>query len=236
MKNTIINKQIISKIANALGELNNEVIFVGGATVSLYINDEAAEDVRPTKDIDISVSVATINELEDIRERLASKGFLQSSELDVICRFKFEDILVDVMNTNPISWAPANQWFEKGFEKMEEIKIEQNTIQIMPFNYFLASKFTAYEDRGGNDPRFSHDIEDITYILDNRTDWENLVINEKDKEVKSYIIENLKLIKESSKFQEAFLGNLFYESAEDRFKLILNKIDSVLNYFPITSK
>jgi len=106
----------------------------------------------------------------------------------------------------------------------------------MPFNYFLASKFTAYEDRGGNDPRFSHDIEDITYILDNRTDWENLLIDEKDEEVKSYIIKNLKLIKENSKFQEAFLGNLFYESAEERFKLILNKIDSVLNYFSTTLK
>jgi len=124
MKNTIINKQIIQRIANALGELNNEVIFVGGATVSLYINDEAAEDVRPTKDIDISVSVATINELENIREKLTSKGFLQSAELDVICRFKFEDILVDVMNTNPISWAPANYWFKKGFENMQEIQID----------------------------------------------------------------------------------------------------------------
>jgi len=43
MKNTIINKQIIQRIANALGELNSEVIFVGGATVSLYINDKAAK-------------------------------------------------------------------------------------------------------------------------------------------------------------------------------------------------
>lgn len=229
MKNTTINKQIIQRISNALGELNNEVIFVGGATVSLYINDEAAEDVRPTKDIDISVSVATINELEDIREKLTSKGFVQSAELDVICRFKFEDILVDVMNTNPISWAPANHWFKKGFENMEEIQIGQNTIRIMPFNYFLASKFTAYEDRGGNDPRFSHDIEDITYILDNRTDWDKLLISEKDEEVKNYINQNLKFIKDDSKFQEAILGNLFYDSAEERFQLILNKIDFILN-------
>lgn len=229
MKNTIINKQIIKKIANALGELNNEIIFVGGATVSLYVNDEAAEDVRPTKDIDISVSVATINELEDVREKLASKGFLQSAELDVICRFKFEGIVVDVMNTKPISWAPANHWFKKGFENMEEIQIDQKTIRIMPFNYFLASKFTAYEDRGGNDPRFSHDVEDITYILDNRTDWDKILISEKDKEVKSYIIEKLKLIQEDSKFQEAILGNLFYESSEKRFQLVLDKIDFVLN-------
>jgi hypothetical protein len=229
MKNTIINKKIIQKIANALGELNREVIYVGGATVSLYIDDPAAEDVRPTKDIDISLSVATINELEDIREKLTSKGFIQSFELDVICRFEFEDILVDVMNTNPISWAPANPWFKKGFENLEKIQIEECIIQIMPFNYFLASKFSAYENRGGSDPRFSHDIEDITYILDNRTDWEKLLINEKDSVVKNYIIEKLKSIQLSSKFQEAILGNLFYEFAEERLLIILNKIDFVLN-------
>lgn len=230
MKNTIINKQIIQRVANALDELNKEVIYVGGATVSLYINDPAAEDVRPTKDIDISLSVASINELEDIREKLAVKGFIQSAELEVICRFQFEDILVDVMNTDPISWAPANPWFKKGFYNFEEIQIDQSIIQIMPLNYFLASKFTAYEDRGGDDPRFSHDIEDITYILDNRTDWDKLLVDEKDEIVKDYIIQNLKFIKNNSKFQEAILGNLFYETAEERFQLILNKIDFVLNH------
>jgi hypothetical protein len=49
MKNAIINKGIIKKIALALGELNEQVIYVGGATVGLYINDPAADDVRPTK-------------------------------------------------------------------------------------------------------------------------------------------------------------------------------------------
>lgn len=230
MKNTIINRQIIKKVATALGELNDEVIYVGGATVSLYINDPAAEDVRPTKDIDISLSVVTINELEDIREKLTTKGFIQSAELDVICRFKFEDILVDIMNTAPISWAPANPWFKKGFENFEKIQIDQSTIRIMPFTYFLASKFTAYEDRGDEDPRFSHDIEDITYILDNRTDWETIMINEKNDDVKNYIIEKLNLIKNNSKFQEAFLGNLYYETAEERLQLILNKIDLVLKF------
>lgn len=103
MKNTIINNAIIERVANALGELNEKVIYVGGATVGLYINDPAAEDVRPTKDVDISIKVASFVELEDIREQLTDKGFKQSSDLDVICRFKLEDILVDVMATKPIS-------------------------------------------------------------------------------------------------------------------------------------
>lgn len=49
LKNSIINRGVIRKIALALGSLNAQVVYVGGATVSFYINDPAAEDVRPTK-------------------------------------------------------------------------------------------------------------------------------------------------------------------------------------------
>lgn len=228
MKNTFINKEVIKKVASTLGELNNHVIYVGGATVSLYINDPAADDVRPTKDIDISISVVTIAELEKTREDLVSKGFTQSADLDVICRFRLDDILVDVMNTDPIAWAPANPWFKGGFENLEKVEIDGLTIQIMPLTYFLASKFTAHDGRGGDDPRFSHDIEDISYILDNRTDWHDILNQEKNKEVKAFLIERLETIKNSSKFQEAILGNLFYETSEERFKLIMEKINLVL--------
>lgn len=39
MKNTHINRKIIEKVALALGELNQEVIYVGGAIVSFYIDN-----------------------------------------------------------------------------------------------------------------------------------------------------------------------------------------------------
>lgn len=229
MKNTIINNAIIKRVANALGELNEKVIYVGGATVSLYINDPAADDVRPTKDVDISIKVASFVELEDIREQLTDKGFIQSSDLDVICRFKLEDILVDVMATKPIAWAPANPWFEKGFEKLEKTKVNEITIQIMPLTFFLASKFTAFHDRGGNDPRFSHDLEDIIYIIDNRTDWHQILINEQDQEVKEFLINEFRIIQTSNKMQEAILGNLFYETQDKRFSMIMDKINQVVN-------
>ena len=227
MRNTLINKAIIKKIAAALGELNEKVIYVGGATVSLYIDDPAADDVRPTKDIDITIKVASVLELESIRELLNRKGFKQSADLDVICRFRYDDILVDVMATKPISWAPANRWFEKGFENLQKVDIDDTTIQIMPLSFFLASKFTAFEDRG-SDPRFSHDFEDITYILDNRTDWEDVLLAENDNEVKSFLIERLKQIKDSDKFKESIIGNLYYDTSEERFLRIMKKIKHVL--------
>ena len=228
MENTLINRTIIKTIATALGELNEKVIYVGGATVSLYINDPAADDVRPTKDVDITVKVASMLELENLRETLTKKGFKQSADLNVICRFRYEDILVDVMATKQISWAPANRWFEKGFEHLEKVNIDNVTIQIMPLAFFLASKFTTFEDRGGGEPRTSHDFEDISYILDNRMDWDDVLLTEEDEEVKSFLVERLKRIKDSEIFQEAIIGNLYYKSSEERFQRILKKIDIVV--------
>lgn len=65
--NTSINREVIRKIAFALGEMNEQVVFVGGATIGLYINDPAAEDVRPTQDVDISFAIASIGDLESSR-------------------------------------------------------------------------------------------------------------------------------------------------------------------------
>ena len=53
MKNNQINIGVIKKIASALGELNVKVVYVGGAVVSLYVNDPAADEVRPTLDIGV---------------------------------------------------------------------------------------------------------------------------------------------------------------------------------------
>jgi len=68
LKNTLINRIATKKIALALGELNKNVVYVGGAVVSFYIDDTSAEDVRPTKDIDISMEIASLGKLEKIRE------------------------------------------------------------------------------------------------------------------------------------------------------------------------
>ncbi len=67
MKNTTINLGVIKKVASALGELNERVIFVGGAVVSLYSNDPAADDVRPTKDVDISLEIFSVGDLEKLK-------------------------------------------------------------------------------------------------------------------------------------------------------------------------
>ncbi|MBA3899507.1 MAG: hypothetical protein H0X62_04725 [Bacteroidetes bacterium] len=204
------------------------MIYVGGATVGLYINDPAADDVRPTKDVDISLSIASIGELEQIRQELIKKGFKQTAEDAVICRFRYDDVKVDVMNTKAIGWAPANPWFEPGFLSRERIDIDGQTIQITPLPYFLAAKFAAYNSRGNNEPRTSHDFEDIVYILDNRTDLVEVLVDSQ-ADVKAFLNDEFSKILKEPVMQEAISGNLFYETRDERMSMIMEKLKAIIN-------
>ncbi len=161
MKNSFINREATKKVAKALGDLNEQVVYVGGAMVSLYIDDPATEDIRPTKDIDLTFQVASYAKLEALREALVDRGFTQSAEDTVNCRFRFEDLKVDVMATEEVGWAPSNPWFKKGFEKSIPVQLDETIIRVLPLPYFLATKLAAFFDRGIMDIYASHDLEDL---------------------------------------------------------------------------
>jgi hypothetical protein len=59
----------IKAVHDALGSLREEVVFVGGATVSLYA--ERAEEVRPTDDVDILLEIWTYKEFAAVEEKTA---------------------------------------------------------------------------------------------------------------------------------------------------------------------
>jgi len=228
LKNTLINREATKRVARALGDLNEKVVFVGGAMISLYIDDPAAEDVRPTKDIDLTFRIVSTGELEELREALTGRGFSQSSEDDVICRFRLGDIKVDVMSTKEVGWAPANPWFEPGFEKAISVQIEEQTIRILPFTYFLATKFSAFSARGGRDPRMSHDFEDIVYLLNYTSNFKEEVQNSPDEDVKQYLSESFNRILLERRLQEAVIGNLYFENQEARYQRIIKELKAIV--------
>jgi predicted nucleotidyltransferase len=226
LKNTRINRLVTKKIAWALGELNEQVVYVGGAVVSLYVDDPAADDVRPTKDLDLTMKIASLSELENIRVSLIEKGFVQSAVDSVVCRFRYEDILVDVMATVPIGWAPGNRWFEGGLDQAVSKDLDDLSIRILPLPYFLAAKFDAFFDRGVNDLWASHDYEDIVYLFNHVTDISDQILNS-DEVVKQYLKECAEQILRDRRFQEAIMGNLFHEHQDERYKLIIDKLTTV---------
>ena len=227
LKNTLINRAATKKVAKALGDLNDEVVYVGGAMVSLYIDDPAAEDIRPTKDLDLTFQITSFAQLEELRERLIAKGFTQNAEDTVNCRFRFEDLKVDVMSTQSVGWAPSNPWFAKGFEKAVTIALDQLTIKVLPLPYFLATKMEAFFDRGIKDVYTSHDLEDIAYLFNYTTDIDEQILAS-DKEVKQFLIEKLNAFKNDNTILTAIRGSLYYEQADERMEVILQRFQNVI--------
>lgn len=227
MKNTQINLKATITVAKALGDLIDDVVFVGGSVVSLYVDDPAADDVRPTKDIDLTFEILSVSDLEELRQKLNEIGFKQSHKDKVLCRFRLDDKIVDVMSTEPVGWAPANRWFKDGFSKAYTYNLEDVKVKLLPFAYFLASKFEAFRSRGGNDARTSHDFEDIVYLLNYTSNFDEL-IRSADNDVKIFLTSRLKEITESKKLQEAVKANLYFEDLEERFAMIMDKIFQVI--------
>jgi hypothetical protein len=47
MENRIINIGVVAEVAQALCNLINQMVFIGGAVVSLYADDPAADEIHP---------------------------------------------------------------------------------------------------------------------------------------------------------------------------------------------
>ncbi len=56
--------------------------------------------------------------------------------------FFCDKIIVDVMSTKGIGWAPSNKWIWKpGFASIQEYCLDGTSIKILPSAFFLATKF-----------------------------------------------------------------------------------------------
>lgn len=216
----------IKIVYDALEELGPEVIFVGGATVSLYA-DRLGDEIRPTDDVDILIEILNYRDYAGIEDKLRLKGFNNDVESGVICRYKVRGIVVDVMPTSKEILGFANKWYVEGYANSMIYKIdEEYSINIFSAPYFLATKLEAFKDRGNNDGRWSTDFEDIVFLLNNRsTIWDE--INNADGSVKEYLLEEFKALTENPYIEEWISVHLGYRD-QDRVYYIIGSINEVL--------
>jgi hypothetical protein len=146
------------------------VVFVGGAVVDLYADDPSRGETRPTDDVDVFMEIVSRVNYVHIEERLRAIGFKNDIESGVICRYKYHDIVVDVMPDDETVLGFANTWYRKGIGNNIKLRLDDIEITILDVAYFLATKFEALASkRHGDDFRYNSDFEDIIYIFDNRT-------------------------------------------------------------------
>ncbi len=111
---------------------------------------------------------------------------------------------------------------------MQGVNVEGRKIRILSFPYYLATKFSAFHDRGKDEPRTSKDFEDITYLLDNRMDLIEQ-IDQSPADVKKYLLAEFKKVIADPILKEAIFGNLYYETQEVRFEKIIEKLNFILH-------
>ncbi|MGI8622189.1 MAG: hypothetical protein ACR2NB_01585 [Solirubrobacteraceae bacterium] len=103
--------ELLELAADALGPLLDEVVFVGGATVTLWITDPGAPPVRPTKDVDVVVEVATRGAFHDFEAWLRKRRFTEDQEDGVICRWRHPGgLILDAMPSEPGILGFDNRW------------------------------------------------------------------------------------------------------------------------------
>jgi len=131
--------EMLERGADALGPLiEDEVAFVGGATIALWATDQAAAEFRPTDDVDVIVGVTSRIAYYRFEERLRDLGFVNDDESGLTCRFRHRR-------------SPSGR-----------------TIKAVPPTYLLATKLEAFKSRGEGDLLASHDFEDVITLIDRR--------------------------------------------------------------------
>ena len=224
MRKTNANLEMIKVAARHLEPLLSELVFVGGATLSLYVDEGAVEEARPTDDVDCIVEVASRVQYSALEAKLRQLGLNNVAEKGApICRWGIGDLIVDVMPTDEKILGFSNRWYLGGIKNKKPVTLGEQKLAILPLDYLIASKLEAFSNRGKADPRLSKDLEDIVYVLDGNKD-PLAEMSALSAELKTYFRGELLSLLASDVFQEALQGFLRSSARLARLKKILEEI------------
>jgi hypothetical protein len=216
------NLAMVRRVAERLGELRDQVVFLGGAATALLITDSAVPDVRATIDVDLIVETASRGDYYRFAEALRSQGFTEHQGEDApVCRWRVDGITVDVMPTSAEVLGFSNRWYSRAMQTATAMRIADSlTIRVVTAPYFIATKLDAFWSRGKGDFMASHDLEDIITLLDGRPE----IIEEvavADSEVHRLLSETFEKFLSDGRFLEALPGHLLLDQASQQRVTVL---------------
>jgi hypothetical protein len=165
------NREYLLVVAGALGDLCDEVVFVGGSVAGLLLTDPVAEGIRATKDVDAVVEATTLSQYYQVEKRLPALGFTRDVGSEVICRWRHAStgVLFDLMPTDPAVLGFSNPWYPEAVKTSTRVRLSDRVeVRVISGPAFVATKLEAFISRGGGDILTSHDLEDILNVVDGR--------------------------------------------------------------------
>jgi hypothetical protein len=218
----VISLESVAIFSRRLRWLDIAHVFVGGSIVPLLLDEPDLHSIRPTKDVDTIVKVATKAVYAQLEEQLRSDGFCNVQN-GPICRYRVEDCVVDVMPTDGSILGLKTRWFIEALETSELKQVIGETVPIIAPEYFLATKLEAFKDRGDGDYLGSKDIQDLLAVVDGCSaivGW----ISRRPSEFQNYIAEEFTFLINESRFHDALAGHL---DDHNREPIVLERLQSI---------
>lgn len=223
------NLEILMLAVDQLGELANEMVFVGGCATGLLITDSAAPPIRVTRDVDAIVQVTSKADYYQLSKKLRDQGFKEDVREDVpICRWVTDQVTLDVMPIDSQVLNFGNQWYAPAAANAEVVSLPSGKkIRMIAAPYFLITKLEAFHGRGGGDYLMSHDIEDIVAVLDGRGEIVDEV-KQADVSLRKEVAGRFQNLLREGKFIDAVSGHMpTDETSQARVSIILATIKEI---------
>lgn len=229
MRSSGPNVAKLEQVAAALGPLCERLIFVGGCAVDLLLSDPAASAPRLTFDVDLVASVQTLRDYHATEKELARRGFRRDLSPDApICRWRFNDIEVDLMPTDASILGFANRWYPLAAETAQAVALPSGqAVRLIRAPEFIATKLEAFRDRGRSDYLASHDLEDIINVIDGRAELpaESAAAAPA---LRQYLGEQFRALRDNTEFRNAVPGLIMPgESIGSRLPVLMRRIEAI---------
>jgi predicted nucleotidyltransferase len=229
-----MSEALLELAAEILGPLVEEVVFVGGATVHLWITEPAAPPVRATDDVDVICDVTSYAGYQALAERLRARGLEEAIDENVICRWRHREtrLTIDVMPTAEEVLGFSNPWYELGIQTATERTLASGaSIRAVAPPVVIATKLAAWRGRGGDDVIRSLDVHDIVILINGRSELADELAGQSD-ELCAYVATELDLLRAHAYFdyvvQDAVAG--YGDASTARAAIIQERIGALISH------
>jgi predicted nucleotidyltransferase len=216
--------------AEILGPLTDEVVFVGGATVHLWMSDPGAPPVRATDDVDVICDVQSRADYYELAERLRERGLNESLDEPVVGRWRdaATGLAIDVIPVDDATLGFTNRWYRLAVASaIERALIYGRTIRaVIPV--LVATKLTAWRGRGNGDILRSLDVQDVLLLVDGRPELADELAAETD-DLRAYVALELAELRKDDYFEYAVQDAVhgYGGVASGRALIVLNRLDRI---------
>ena len=202
------NLAILIPIVNALGELCESIVFVGGCVTGLLLTEKRSQSIRVTMDVDVIAHVISTADYHAIGKTLQSKGFKPDLSPDApICRWTWNGVALDLMPSEQGILGFHNRWYPLALKTATPMQLPGNiAIRIISAPVFVATKLEAFHGRGNRDYLASHDLDIITVISGRKELIDEIQIS--DVLLQNYLADELKQLLGDSNFVMSLPGHL----------------------------